>query len=447
MQNVISAVSTAKGVGGVAIIRLSGEGVFSIVEKMFKPLQKISVKDFEPYKLYVGEIDGGDFKDFGMCVIFKAPKSYTGEDMAEFHCHGGVAITEGILKRTFYYGAEPATRGEFTKRAFVNGKLSLDSAEGLIGMINSESAAAVKISYNLYREKLYNAINRVQDELTYSLASIDADIDYPEEGLEEIALDKVISALNGAKDEISGLIKRYGGAKLVKNGVKVAIVGKPNTGKSSLLNSLLSLDKAIVSNVPGTTRDVVEGSTEISGVKFDFYDTAGIREAADEIEKIGIDRSRKILNSADVIIAAFDLSRAEDNEDKEILGLIKDRNAVKVYNKSDAALKSGDIKNDGIIISCKTGEGLEKLKNELYARAFGEGVDLNAELITEERHLIALKKAEKYVDEALLNVGAAPLDLIGEDIKKVWSTLGEITGKVASEDIIDEIFSKFCVGK
>lgn len=446
MFNAISAVSTAKGVGGVAIIRISGEGVFDIVEKMFKPLKKISVKDFEPYKLYPGEIDGGDFTDFGMCVIFKAPKSYTGEDMAEFHCHGGVAITEGILKRTFYFGAEPATRGEFTKRAFINGKLSLDSAEGLIGMINSESAAAVKISYNLYREKLYNAINRVQDELTYSLASIDADIDYPEEGLEEIALDKVVTALNDAKAEISGLIKRYGGAKLIKNGVKVAIVGKPNTGKSSLLNAMLNLDKAIVSNIPGTTRDVVEGSTEINGVKFDFFDTAGIREASDEIEKIGIDRSRKILNSADVIVAAFDLTRGEDEEDKEICELIGGRNAIKVYNKVDALAKTPDIKG-GIVVSCRTGEGLSELKSELYSRAFSGGVDLNAELITEERHLIALKKAEKYVDEALNNVGTAPLDLIGEDIKKVWATLGEITGKVASEDIIDEIFSKFCVGK
>lgn len=446
MFNVISAVSTAKGVGGVAIIRLSGEGVFNIVEKMFKPFQKINVKDFEPYKLYVGEIDGGDFKDFGMCVVFKAPKSYTGEDMAEFHCHGGIAITEGILKRTFYYGADPATRGEFTKRAFINGKLSLDSAEGLIGMINSESAAAVKISYSLYRERLYKAINHVQDQLTYALASIDADIDYPEEDLDGVAIDSVVNALKDAKSRVVGLIERYGSAKLVKNGVKVAIVGKPNTGKSSLLNSLLNLDKAIVSNVPGTTRDVVEGSTEINGVKFDFYDTAGIRESTDEIEKIGIERSRKILNSADVIIAAFDLSRAKDGEDEEVYGLIEGRNAVKVYNKVDAV--EGDIDvEDGVIISCKTGEGLDNLKNELYTRAFDRGVDLNAELITEERHLIALKKAEKYIDEALMNIGTAPLDLIGEDVKKVWSCLGEITGKVASEDIIDEIFSKFCVGK
>ncbi|MBO5888824.1 MAG: tRNA uridine-5-carboxymethylaminomethyl(34) synthesis GTPase MnmE, partial [Clostridia bacterium] len=197
MEKVISAISTASGVGGVAIIRLSGENVLDILEKMFKPLQKsIKVKDFEPYKLYVGEIDGGSFTDFGMAVFFKGPKSYTGEDMVEIHCHGGLAIQRGILKQTFNLGALPATKGEFTKRAFINGKLSLDSAEGLIDMINSESIAGVKVGYSLYREKLYNKINALQDGLTYSLASIDADIDYPEEDLEETALGEVKKSLD-----------------------------------------------------------------------------------------------------------------------------------------------------------------------------------------------------------------------------------------------------------
>ena len=271
MEEIISAISTASGTGGVAIIRASGKNVLKLAEKMFKPLSKtVKVEDFEPYKLYVGEIDGGDFTDFGMMVYFKGPKSYTGEDMVEFHCHGGVIITQGILKRTYSLGAIPATRGEFTKRAFVNGKLSLDSAEGLINMINSESTASLKVGYNLYREKLYAKINELQDDLTYALASDDADIDYPEEDLESVAKSDVKKAMQKSLNEVEFLLGSYVKGEKVKNGVKVAIVGRPNTGKSSILNALLNYDKAIVSSTAGTTRDVVEGSLSINGVKFDL---------------------------------------------------------------------------------------------------------------------------------------------------------------------------------
>ncbi|MBE5743560.1 MAG: tRNA uridine-5-carboxymethylaminomethyl(34) synthesis GTPase MnmE [Clostridiales bacterium] len=444
-NDIISAISTANGVGGVAIIRISGSGSLELLSKMFTPIAKnISVLNFEPYKLYVGEIDCNDFKDFGMAVYFKAPKSYTGEDMVEIHCHGGITITQAVLKKTFELGSEPATRGEFTKRAFLNGKLSLSSAEGLIDMINGESVAQVKSGYSLYREKLFQKVNDMQNGLTYALAEIGADIDYPEEDLEELALDTLEKNLTMVKDEITLLISGYNAGSKIKNGVKVAIVGRPNTGKSSILNRLLNYDKAIVSSIEGTTRDVVEGSIEIDGVKFDFFDTAGIRTSTDEIEMLGIERSKKIINSSDVCLAVFDGGNEFTKEDQEILDSVKDFNHVIVFNKKDTYK---DTKN-GVEVSAKTGEGLEELKRELFNKSFSQGVDRNAELITEERHLFALKKALEFANSAIngikLNV---PLDIVSEDVKYCWSALGEITGKTASEEIIDEIFAKFCVGK
>ena len=446
MEEIISAISTASGTGGVAIIRLSGEGVLDLVKKMFKPLSKnVKVEDFEPYKMYVGEIDGGTFTDFGMAVFFKAPKSYTGEDMVELHCHGGIAITRGILKRTFELGALPATRGEFTKRAFVNGKLSLSSAEGLIGMINGESVASLKVEYQLYREKLYSQITKLQDDLTYSLAQINADIDYPEEDLEEETSIEVKTILENTLKSVKELASKYFDGKKLKNGVKVAIVGKPNTGKSSILNGLLNYEKAIVSSVAGTTRDVVEGSLEINGVSFDFYDTAGIHDTSNDIEKLGIERSQKILNSCDIVMLVLDGSKTLAKEDEEIIEKTKNKERLVVYNKAD--LFDGANIDGGIVISAKTGEGIDKLKEELYKKAFVGGIDQNAQYITEERHYNALIKAQNYLEEGLKNAEIVSLDLISEDIKNVWLSLGEITGKTASEEIIDEIFSKFCVGK
>ena len=445
MNDIISAISTANGVGGVAIIRLSGGGCLDLLEKMFMPLSKnTKVKDFEPYKLYVGEILCDGFTDFGMAVYFKAPKSYTGEDMVEIHCHGGIQITKGVLKKTFSLGAQPATRGEFTKRAFINGKLSLDSAEGLIDMINGESVASVKQGYSLYREKLFAKINGIQNKLTYALAEIGADIDYPEEDLEELALNTLVDTLNFTLSELNQMISGYSTGSKIKNGVRVAIVGRPNTGKSSLLNALLNYEKAIVSNVAGTTRDVVEGSLDIGDVRFDFFDTAGIRVSSDEIEAQGIMRSQKILNSADVVVAVFDGSLDLTEEDKEVLTSVKDLNTIYVYNKNDIKASSFN----GISISAKTGCGLDELKNELFNRAFDGGIDHNAELITEERHLKALERAKQYLFSALSGINMQnPLDLVAEDVKAVWDCLGEITGKTASEEIIDEIFAKFCVGK
>ena len=332
-MDIISAISTAQGVGGVAIIRLSGKGCLQIAQKMFAPSGKTAVKDFKPNFMYAGNIDGGDFRDFGMCVYFKAPKSFTGEDTVEFHCHGGVQISRGILKRTLELGARLAERGEFTKRAFINGKLSLSSAEGMINMINAESLASLRAGSMLYSEKLTNEIKVFQDELTDILAKIAVDIDYPEEE-NEGSFESICSAIASLSGKLNLLASTYATGKKIKDGVTVALCGKPNTGKSSILNALLGYDKAIVSSEAGTTRDAVEGEMNVDGVKYNLIDTAGIRSRAGEVESIGIERAKKIVSSADIILSVSDGSGKADtgNYSGEI---------IEVFNKCDITAPTG----------------------------------------------------------------------------------------------------------
>lgn len=440
----IAAISTGLVASGVAVIRISGDSPLEIADKMFKPLGKIKVKDFEPYKMYVGEISGTGFTDFGMCVYFKGPKSFTGEDIVEFHSHGGTAITKGILQKILSLGARLATNGEFTKRAFMNGKLSLSSAEGLIDMINSESVSGVKAGYYLYREKLTNEVIALQDTLTDVLAEIDADMDFPEEDLEKASTDTLVSSVKHVLEKIGQILSTYRTGRKLKNGVKVGIVGKPNTGKSSLFNAMLSFDKAIVSDVAGTTRDIVEGSTDINGVTFNFSDTAGIRESDDKIESLGVVLSKRVLDQSDVLLFVLDGGDITE-EDEQIYSLVKDKNVIVALNKTD----KGDYQFDraDIYVSAKTGERVEDLKQMLFDKTIGSGMDINGDFLCEERHYDALSRAKVKLQMALDGVGNAPLDLLAIDIKDGWDALGEISGKTATEEIINDIFSKFCVGK
>ena len=441
----IVALSTAYGASGVAVIRLSGDSPLKIAEKMFHPQGNIKVEDFIPYMMYTGEFDCKVFKDYGMCVYFKAPKSYTGEDVVEFHTHGGIAIVKGVLRRAVELGARIAERGEFTKRAFLNGKLSLSSAEGLIDMINSETEAEVKAGYGLYREKLKKQIDDIQDGLTYALAQIDADIDFPEEDLEATSREEIRTTLKNSLARLTAMLSTYRTGRTLKSGVKVAIVGKPNSGKSSVLNRFLNYDKAIVSDVAGTTRDIVEGSIDEQGVRFNFYDTAGIRDTGDAIEEIGIGLAKRTLAGADIVLFIVD-SADVTTEDLEIYNLIKDKPHITVMNKSDKAVYNGDLPVD-ISVSAKTGDNIEDLKRLLFTTTFGMNFDLSGDFLTEERHYNAIKGATEKLSIALENLDFNTLDLIAIDIRQAWDLLGEISGKSATEDVIDEIFKKFCVGK
>ena len=440
----IAAISTALSASGVAVIRISGDSPLSIAEKMFLPLGKTAVKDFEPYKMYVGEIVADGFNDFGLCVYFKGPKSFTGEDIVEFHSHGGVAITRGILKKILSLGARLAGNGEFTKRAFMNGKLSLSSAEGLIDMINSESVSGVKAGYNLYREKLTNEVNSLQDMITDVLAEVDADMDFPEEDLEKKSTEVLENTVREVVARIDALLKTYRTGRTLKNGVSVGIVGKPNTGKSSILNALLDYDRAIVSDVAGTTRDIVEGVIEYNGVRFNFSDTAGIRESDDKVEELGVILSKKVLDQSDLLLFVLDASNVTE-EDQNIYKLVKDKNVLFAVNKTDKS----DYKDEraDIYVSALKKENIELLKEMIFDKTIGSGVDLNGDFLCEERHFNALCRAKDKLSFALTNIGLVPLDILAIDVKDGWDALGEISGRTATEDIINDIFSKFCVGK
>ncbi len=443
MEN-IAAISTGAVASGVAVIRISGESPLAVAEKMFKPTGRVEVKNFEPNKMYVGEIIAENFTDFGMCVYFKSPKSFTGEDVVEFHCHGGIAITRGILSQILKNGARLAENGEFTKRAFINGKLSLASAEGLIDMINSQSVSGVKAGYYLYREKLTKEVEAVQDTLTDVLSEIDVNMDFPEEGLEETSTVNVREKLADCIEKIAKFLESYRTGRVLKDGVKVGIVGKPNTGKSSLFNALLNYDKAIVSNVAGTTRDIVEGTIDIKGVRFNFSDTAGIRDSEDRIENLGVDLSKKVLSESDLLLFVLDGGEVT-SEDEQIYSLVKDKNTLFIVNKTD----KNDYKDSraDIYVSAKEKTNLEELREKIFEKTVGEGIDLNGDFLCEERHYQALLCAKERLTSALNSINGVSLDILAIDIKNGWDSLGEITGKTATEEIISNIFSKFCVGK
>lgn len=443
MEN-IAAISTGAVASGVAVIRISGESPLNVAEKIFKPMGKVKVGDFEPNKLYVGEILAKDFTDFGMCVYFKAPKSFTGEDVIEFHCHGGIAITRGILSAILENGARLAKNGEFTQRAFINGKLSLASAEGLIDMINSQSVSGVKAGYYLYREKLTKEVESIQDLLTDVLSEIDVNMDFPEEGLEEASTVSVDNKLKECAERVKKLIDTYRTGRVLKDGVKIGIVGKPNTGKSSLFNALLNYDKAIVSSVAGTTRDVVEGSIDINGVRFNFSDTAGIRDSQDRIENLGVDLSKKILAESDLLLFVIDGGDISV-EDEQIYSLVKDKNTLFVVNKTD----ENDYKDAraDVYVSAKEKKNIDQIREAIFEKSVGAGVDLSGDYLCEERHFEALKNAHQNLCGAMASINGVSLDILAIDVKNAWDALGEISGKTATEEIINNIFSKFCVGK
>lgn len=447
MEENVAAISTPSGRGGVAIIRISGKNPLDIAAKMFKPVGKTKVEEFEPYRMYPGRIDGGNFEDFGLCVYFRGPASYTGEDIVEFQCHGGENIARGILKQTFRHGAKPAGKGEFTKRAFLNGKLSLASCEGVADMINGESDAEVKAGYLLYSEKLTDKVRALQSTLKTLLAGIDVSVDYPEEDIEDQHIEELKKELKTLEWQISALTAGYAVGKKIKSGVTVAICGKPNTGKSSLLNRLLGYDKAIVSSIAGTTRDAVEGTLEIEGRKFNLYDTAGVRESGDVIENIGIERAESIIRSADVVVFVTDISARgkTDEEDARVLAMVEGKPLIKVFNKVDISTDETETDAD-VYTSAITGEGISKLKQLLYEKGFGARSE-DAAFLIEQRHFDALERAKASLRRGIAACASEPLDLIGIDVKEAWDALGEITGETATEAIIQEIFEKFCVGK
>lgn len=449
MEKTIVAISTAIGNGGISIIRMSGSSAVSIADQVFAC--KIKPSEFEPRKLYLGTFQFGNISDKCLCVYFKAPFSYTGEDMIEFQCHGGMTLTNKIYESLVSLGCTPATKGEFSKLAFLNGKLSLDEAEGVIDLINAESESELKAGFDLMQGGLKKQVEVIQDQLTELLAKIEVTLDYPEEDLEEETVTNINNSLSRVSDKISDMLSTADYGSALKNGTRILIYGRTNAGKSSLLNSLLNYDRAIVTDIQGTTRDTLEETFEYRGFKFILIDTAGIRQADNLVEEIGINRSREMIKSADIILLVIDGSNQLNNNDIDIINSVIDKNVIVCVNKSDldniVELDKLPFKNI-LHISTKTGQNIDKLKEELYNYVISKNINNNSIVITNTRHIDALKKSLKHCKTALssLNTGNQ-LDIVSIDIKNIWLSLGDITGNSDNEKIIDDIFAKFCVGK
>lgn len=428
-MELISAVATAQGSGGVAIVRVSGDGALELAKKMFS-----RKGEYTPNMLYAGKIEAVGFSDFGFCVYFRAPHSFTGEDAVEFHCHGGREIARGIFEKTLLLGARAALAGEFTRRAFLNGKLSLSAAEGMGEMIAAESKAQVRAGYLLYGEKLTAEGKAMQAKIKECLAAADADADYPEEGLSMDVLALVKERAGEIRSELKRLLGQYQAGKKIRSGVTVALCGRPNAGKSALFNALLGYDRAIVASSAGTTRDLLEGETEIHGVRFLLVDTAGLRTRGSLVEREGIRRAENAVKSADLIVYL--------KEEGDGIVLPKEVPVVTVGAKCDLGRK----KDCELYVSSRTGEGIEALREAIYEKGFGREND--GAYLLEERHYEALSKACGALERALCGAEAGvPTELIAEDLKSAYLFLGRISGETASENIIEEIFSKFCVGK
>ena len=448
----IVAISTAPGVGGIGIIRMSGKECFLILNKIFKPINNEEPKG---YTIKYGHIiENDDVIDEVLVSFFKEPSSYTTENMCEINCHGGMYTLKKILELCIKNGARLAEPGEFTKRAFLNGRIDLAQAESVIDVINAKTSREAEASINQLEGYLSKKIKKIKNKIMDIVINMEVNIDYPEYDVEEISKQKTLESLSSVREELQELKNSFNSGKIIKNGIKVALLGKPNAGKSSLLNAIIKEERAIVTDIEGTTRDTIEESVNISGIPIHIIDTAGIRNATNEVERIGIDKSKKIAEQADLIIAIFDCTKKLDEEDKDILNLIKDKKYIIVLNKID--VKERKINKDifkqhsNIVeVSAKEYLGLEALYGEIRRLFDLEDIlyDDN-EIITNMRHMNAITESlEKIVKAEETILAGTPIDISAFDLKDAMEALSKITGENVSEDIINEIFSKFCLGK
>lgn len=460
MEETIVAISTAPGTAGIGIIRMSGKDVFDILKKIFKPINEEKIGNINGYTMKYGKIfnpETNEIIDEVLVSYFKEPKSYTQENMCEINSHGGTIVVKKILEVCLKNGAQMAMPGEFTKRAFLNGRIDLTKAEAVINLINAKSEKETKASINQLEGNLSLEIKRIKKIILSLLADIEASIDYPEyDEAEEVSNSKAIIKLNEIQEELEKLSKSFETGKIIKDGIKVAIIGKPNSGKSSLLNAILKEDRAIVTDIEGTTRDTIEEFVSINGIPFKFVDTAGIREADNKVEEIGIEKSKKVAKESDLIIAMFDNSKKLTKEDEEILEFIKNKNAIIILNKIDLQQKelekeekiinSGkDIVKISLLSKCDLSDFYKEI-NKLF-----ELNKINPEneiIITEMRHKKLIEDAIAHTKNAKQTIlENIPIDIISINIKGIVEDLSKITGENVTEDIINEIFSKFCLGK
>ena len=436
---------------------MSGENCFDVLNKIFIPKKKEDIENIKGYTIKYGNIvENEEIVDEVLVSYFKAPKSYTTENMCEINSHGGNVVVKRILEMCLKNGAELAEPGEFTKRAFLNGRIDLVQAESVIDVINAKSEREAKTGIKQLEGYLSEKLVKIKKEIMDVMVNIEVDIDYPEYDVEEVTNKEVSDMLNRVGQQLEKLEKSFDNGKMIKEGIKTVIVGRPNAGKSSLLNAILKEDRAIVTEYEGTTRDTIEEFVTVNGIPLKLIDTAGIRKAKDEVEKIGIEKSREMVKEADLIIAIFDSSEELTKEDLEILELIKNKRVIILLNKSDLPSKINEndqrlkkISKAIINISALNKTGIEELYDEITKLFDLNKINLDQEIvITNLRHKNLISKANENVKKAKQALNEKmPLDVIAIFIKDILEDLGNITGEVVTDDIIDEIFSKFCLGK
>ncbi len=458
MSNTIAAISTAVGEAGIGIVRLSGSDAINIGNKIFKGINTRDMNIAENRKLIYGHIidEAEEIIDEVLIAYMKEPFTYTRENMVEIYCHGGIIPVRKILELLLRAGASLAGPGEFTKRAFLNGRLDLSQAEAVMDIIKSKTDKSYEVSLSQLEGSLSNKVGEIGNRLLAMIAHVEVSIDFPEHEEDEITFDEMKSDANIVKKEIENLLATADRGKILRDGLNTIILGKPNVGKSSLLNAVLRENRAIVTDIPGTTRDIIEEYINIDGIPLKIVDTAGIRDTEDLVEKMGVDRAKDTIEESDLIIAVFDASRELTKEDYNIIELIKDKKTIALLNKTDLAsvydeehLKQLLNGKQVISSSITTGIGVDILEASIKEMFYAGEIEINSGIIINNmRHKNQLELALKNISSALVDIESlVPLDCIEVDLRNCWENLGEITGDSVSEDIIDKIFAEFCLGK
>ncbi len=453
-MSTIAAISTGQAAGGIGVVRISGENALSVADRIFKTVSGIKLEKLSGYKAAFGKVFFEEkCVDEAVALVFKAPKSYTGEDVVEISCHGGLLVTKQVLRAALANGAVPAEAGEFTKRAFLNGKMDLTRAESVMSIISAKSEQAKSAALNTLDGALYKKISEISLSLKKIAAQMAAWVDYPDEEIDDLSDDKLKATLLTAKAELEKLIKSFDVGKIIIEGVETAIVGKPNVGKSTLMNLLSGCEKSIVTSVAGTTRDIVEETVTLGNNVLRLADTAGLHDTEDTVEKIGVDRTRQKLDRASLVLAVFDSSTEVDDEDMEIIKMCNGKNAVAIINKADLNTKFNAEKinknfENVVYLSAKDRNGIQELEKAIEKVLGTADFDTSTATLMNERQLACCKAALQSIDEGIsaLEIGMTR-DALNVNIDVAVESLDTLTGEKATESVVNEIFSQFCVGK